>query len=256
MALVKEKFEDIPKDSILLYTVQENDTFFLNKFDYLLVVNKDMKNENNFTYESDDFEDYASYSGIEYSYGYQEMDLQPYNQFFFNSTFKFKTPLITHKIESYNFENQGFYSGYQFLWYQKNKTNLNDSTELNLGGYKIGVNLGGDFIRSKKIHLIPQIGFSFMQLKTKVIQKVVSSSQYFPIEVIDIEKATNRAFIIDLKTTLKVNLFNFLALGVEGGYQFDLSADSWKFDKKSVTGLNTKFDGYFLMFSAGFSFEN
>lgn len=257
MELVKTQFEDIPKDSILLYPIQEKDTFFQNKFDYLIVVNKDMKNENNYNEEEDyEEDDYISYAGFDYAYGYQDLDLNSYNQFFFNSKFSFKSPLTTHKIGFYAFANNGFYYDYDYLWYQSNTATLNDSTNLNLGGYKFGTHLGVDLIPSKHIHFIPQLGVSFMQLKTKITQNETITSQFFTTQSQKIEKATNRAFIVDLKASLKFTLFNFLALGVDGGYQFDFSADNWKYNKNVVSGLNTKFDGYFLMFSAGFCFEN
>lgn len=137
--------------------------------------------------------------------------------------------------------------GFSLLFFNKQKTTLQNDTNFSLDGYNISGQIGYDLIQSThRVSITPMIGLSFQQLKLSSTLKNVpdnfpySTNQAFPVY-------KNPAIILTPQIDLRFTLFDGLGLGAKMGYGFDISNEKWRANgKRRETNANVNQSAWFF----------
>jgi hypothetical protein len=233
-------FKSMKGDKIALENVKDHpdlDSVIKKNHQFVIVHNKSIKKEEN-SYSSGLFK-----SGIDFSYGWHDMDLGNINSYFGTNFSSF--PLNYWGFSFYAYGQQDVYVDYTFNFYNTLGNEINDTINTSLSGWNGFFNMGYNLTNNQIIDVIPVFGFGYQNMRMEIEEENLQG--YTGTEGVTYS-INNPAFVLNGRLDVRVRLFQGMGLSLKGGYLLDVSKEDWKYNGDRVNA-NNKFSG--LYWSAG-----
>lgn len=236
-------FENQDKNGIKLLEINKQDSSLFggvfDKFQFLILNFEGFKVEETSTnnYNPDPpkkkkFDYGFTFPNIEGHYGYMMMDLKSLAPTFDNyGISNYKSPQNIIGFAATLYEDWFMYGSISAHFLPKQTSNYSDTASLSLIGFFVKGYFGYDVTISETFNVFPRLGVGYGQLSIinefKNPLPVTSNSSIFTQSPSSKIEYVNGAFLIDPSIDIRFNM-RYVALGLNTGYQIDLSKRNWQ----------------------------
>jgi hypothetical protein len=261
---LNDLFEKHGKEGMKLIHIDKENTLFKGVYDkyQFLIVNYDaFKIEDNIVAKDKLNSDYKE----PFNYGFMFPNIEAHAGFIFMNLKSLSTTFLSHGLPELKapqmiyggaftlYEDWFLYGSISYHILPKTTNRYNDSTELIFNGMFLKGFIGHDATASEKFNIVPRLGIGYgrLQFQQKFDSPISSASgsmdifnqsSYASIHYF------NNAFLLDPGVDIRFNI-RYLALGLNAGYQIDVSEKSWFSDQGgSISGSpQTGLSGFYAM---------
>lgn len=261
---LEKLFELQSKEGIKLIHIDKKDSLFSGVYDkyQFIIVNSDAfkieennSNSNYTDYSSEVFSYGYTFPNIEGHLGYMFLNLKNLDGVFNNYGLPdMKSPQMFYGGAVTLYEDWFMYGSVSLHVIPKSTNRYNDSTELSFKGHFVKGYLGIESTASERFNIIPRIGFGYgrLEFEQRFDQPLanMNTTSIFGSNPVSNVKYYNNALLVDPSIDIRYNI-RYVAIGLNTGYQIDLSDRTWYSDQTGIISDSpkTSLSGFYVNFT-------